>query len=118
MRAGELRERISIVTATLTPDGQGGKVKTWLDLITGTTTPTRVPAAVDAISGTERLQAAAVTSIATYQIRLRYRVDITPLMRVLWTPARASVAKTLEIGDVSTGDGRRFIVLTCSEVQA
>lgn len=117
MRAGELRERISIVVATLASDGQGGKTKTWLDLVTGTTSPTRLPANVESISGGERLQAAAVTAISTYQIRLRYRVDVTPLMRVLWTPYKATVAKTLEISDVNNGDGHRFIVLACSEVQ-
>lgn len=118
MRAGELRERISFVVATLTPDGQGGRVKTWLDLISGTTTPTRIPASVDPMTGSERLQATAVTSISTYEIRVRYRIDITPLMRVLWTPYRATVSKTLEISDVNHGDGRRYIVLACCEVQA
>lgn len=118
MRAGELRDRISILVATLAPDGQGGKIKTWLDLVTGTTSQTRLPAAVEALSGSERLAAAAVTAVSTYQIRLRYRVDITPLMRVLWTPYRATVTKTLEISDVNNGDGRRFIVLACSEVQS
>ncbi len=49
-------------------------------------------------------------------VTLRWRTDIDETMRVLWTPYKATTAKTLEIHSVLPLDGgRSFLKLQCSE---
>lgn len=100
------------ITATYTSDAQGGRSVVWRTL-------DAVAAALETGAGQERLLAAAVQAQQTYQFRIRTRTDLTPAMRVLWTPSWASVTarKTLEIQAVRpVDDGRHFQVLDLAEV--
>lgn len=120
MRAGALRERLSILKRSPTADGQGGRSVAWVDLITGSATfLTRLSAEVVPLAaGPERLEAAQVTALSTYTVTLRYRADITVLMRVLWTPFKSTTAHTLQISSVNAyAGGRAYLVLECSQVQ-
>lgn len=118
MRAGTLRERISILKRVTTTDSHGGRAVTWVDLITGTANLTRLPANVaPRAAGAEGLQAGRVVASANYTIKMRYRADITPLMRVQWTPFRATSALTLEISNMNPStDGRKSTEFDCTEV--
>ena len=91
---GALRDRIIIEQPVTVADGQGGRATTWSTFAT-------VWAAVRpwARAGGEYLQANAVGAHQDYEIEIGYRGDITPLMRVRWTPYRGS-AKLLQIREV------------------
>jgi head-tail adaptor len=70
-------------------------------------------------SATERLQAKAVGSQVAYRFRIRQRTDVTPTMRVLWTPSWGAVTgrQTLEIhGVLPFDDGRMWMLIECGRV--
>lgn len=107
-RPGELRDRVTIQQRAESADGQGGRAVTWSTFAT-------VWASVVAQSAAERFEAGAIGSVARYEIEIRYRADVTPKMRVSWTPYQGS-AKTLQIhGVVPRGGARARLVLECSE---
>lgn len=107
---GQLSERLTIQQKTTTDDGQGGRAKSWATLAT-------VWGSVVPVSMGEKLQAAAIGAVLAYKVTLRYRADVTPQMRVLWTPFLSQTTKTLEIHGVQPMDGERSrLSLDCSEV--
>lgn len=110
MTTGELTDRVVIQSKTPTPDSQGGRSVSWGTFAT-------VWAHVRAARASEQEQAQAVGSHVDHAVTIRYRADVTPSMRLSWTPYTGS-AKTLQINGVHPIDGRReFILLTCQEVQ-
>ena len=67
---------------------------------------------MEPLSGRELLQAQAIGSQVSYRVRVRYRDDITPRMRVV-LPATFGGA-TLEIHAVRVEDGeRKALALDC-----
>lgn len=112
--AGRLTERVVIQQRADVSDGQGGATTTWSTLATVWAAVLPRPAVA------ESLQAGAVTATGGYDIEIRYRMDVTAKMRLLWTPYLAAAAKTLEIADTPRPkDGRReFLVFACDEVAA
>jgi len=105
VRAGLLRHRVVIQRATLTKDSVGGDVESWGTLA-------EVWGEVRPLSGREALEAQRITSTASHFITIRYRTDVTPLMRVVWR------GRTFEISQVQNADGRDvMLVLWCSEMQ-
>lgn len=90
MRAGDLRHRVVIQSPSYSASTQSGQgVASFSTLAT-------VWAAVRPLSGSERLTTGAVTSEVSYEIEIRQRSDVTPGMRVQWTPYSGS-ALTLEV---------------------
>jgi head-tail adaptor len=65
----------------------------------------------------ERLAQAAIGAQQAYTVIVRYRTDITPAMRISWTPFRGT-AKTLQIHGVQplAEQPRTFLRLDCAEV--
>ncbi len=110
---GALRESLTIQQPSEAADSQGGAAVT----AAGATVATVMGAVIaTAGSGAEYLQGNAVRSHVPYIIELVYRADITPGMRVLWTPYLGS-QKTLQILAVSPVGGRvDRLVLECAEV--
>lgn len=107
--AGVLRERVVIQSKTTTADTQGGRAVAWGTLAT-------VWAAVTPMRATEVLAAQSIGSQATYAVEMAYRTDVTPSMRVVWTPYRGS-SKTLEVAGVQMVAGQPVrMVLSCGEV--
>jgi SPP1 family predicted phage head-tail adaptor len=107
MRAGQLRDRITIQRLGRASDGQGG----------GNLTPATIvanePAQVLPVSGREALQASAVTAVMSSVVRLRYRSDVSVKHRVIFG------ARTLQVESVQDPDGRRReLQLFCSEVSS
>ncbi len=117
MTIGDLRDHVSVVKPSQAQDGQGGRVVTWIDLVTGSVSPlTRFWANVAPVTARESLSAAAIAAEVSYFVTLRYRADLDETMRVRWTPYLASAPKTLEIHGVVPYEGERvFSVLWCSE---
>lgn len=94
---GRLRERVIIQSRTETTDSQGGHP------VTSATVAT-VWARVAPASSREQLAATAVSSQVDYMVEMQYRTDVTPTMRVLWTPYQGT-QKTLEVSSVVANEG-------------
>ncbi len=109
---GRLDARVVVQQKTTTADSQGGRSVTWGTLAT-------VWADVQSLSGAEQLQAGAVGSHVAYMVEIQDRTDVTPSMRVQWTPYGASAARTLEIGGVRQKPGAESyrLLLDCREVR-
>ena len=75
LEAGALRHRITLQSATDTPDGGGGFTTVWTDVAT-------VWAAIEPLKGREQLHAAQLETPVTHRVTLRYRAGVTPKMRV------------------------------------
>ena len=102
------------ITATFARDALGGPKPTY-------TTVDTVAAEAVPIRALERLQAAAIQAETAYRFRIYARADVTAKWRVLWTPGfpAGSPLHTLQIhGVIPDGDGRRFMLIECSEVRA
>lgn len=100
------------ITTVYTSDAQGGMKWTWRTLDT-------VHAELMPIRASERLQMAAIQAVVDYRFRIRVRADLSPKMRLLWTPsAPAGVSRhVLEIaGVLPFDDGRTWQILEASEV--
>lgn len=74
VRIGDLRQRITIETVTLTGDGGGGVDETWVEVA-------EVWAAVAPLSGAERVEADAISGRLTHEVWMRFRDDVAPDMR-------------------------------------
>ena len=106
---GALTERLTIQQDTPSTDALGGQ-----SVVPGTLAT--VWGAVTALAGRELMQAQAVNARVTYRVVVRYRADVTPAMRLLWTPSWSSgtAQKTLEIHSVRPA-GRFWLELDCGE---
>jgi SPP1 family predicted phage head-tail adaptor len=106
MRAGKLRQRITIQSRTLTQDSLGQAIETWSDVAT-------VPAEVTMASGAEPFNNRYAQEVATitHRIRIRHRDNMTPLNRVIY---RDRVLDVLNVGPPPNED-QRMLMLHCSE---
>jgi len=97
--------------AVYTSDAEGGRRANWVTLDT-------VWAEVTALSAREQLQLQAIEAKAMYQVQIRRRVDVSPTMRLLWTPSWPpnSPAHTLEIDAPLPDDDLAYMNLSASEV--
>jgi SPP1 family predicted phage head-tail adaptor len=106
--AGDLRESILIQTETKAPDGRGGSTSTWSQKIAAM--PARI---TPMMRGGETVIAAALTSVATYEIWVRCNSDtdtIAPADRVV----NARTGLTYNIRLISNPDEhRRFYCILC-----
>jgi SPP1 family predicted phage head-tail adaptor len=108
LRAGDLREHVTIQQKTNTANGQGGRTSTWSTLAT-------VFAKVEAVDGAETIAAGGVTALQRYRVTIRYRADVGPTNRISWTPYLSSTARTLEVHSAPPPN-REWLVLECAEV--
>lgn len=100
---GNLRHLVTIEEKTATPDGGGGVSESWSTLAT-------VWAAIETLDGAEVSRAEQIVGETRFGLRIRYRADVTPAMRVRFS------ARVLGIEAVFDPDGRgRFLTLTCVE---
>ena len=78
MRAGQLRNRITLQVATTTQDAAGQPIVTWGTLLD------HVPARVEAVGGGETLRGRQVIATATTLFTIRYLAGVTPRHRVTY----------------------------------
>ena len=77
MKAGDLRNRVIIQNKSVTRDGYGAEVISWV-------THATVWAAIEPLRGREWLETRMVQADVDTRIRIRYLSTVTPSMRVLW----------------------------------
>jgi SPP1 family predicted phage head-tail adaptor len=104
LKAGSLNKLVTIQAKTDTVDAIGQPINTWVDVAT-------VWADIRYLSGLESIKSDAPNSIAKVSIRVRYRADITPAMRVV---AGSIVYK---ITAVLPDKKNRSVDLACEVVQ-
>lgn len=75
MRAGTLRQRVTIQDKSVVRDSYGGETITWMNVA-------EVWAAVEPLQGREYIEARQAMAEVTTRIRMRYRSGITPEMRI------------------------------------
>jgi len=104
MRSGELRHRVTIQQKTVTRNDYHDEVIAWTDVDS-------VWAAIEPLQGREFIEARRAGAEQPHWIRLRYRDDVTPAMRIVWG------AHTYDIESVVDLDGRqRELRVMCNEV--
>lgn len=108
MRAGALRDRITVQEEPLVPDGQGGMTKGPWTTITGMS---RLPANVTALSGEERIAAMQTQANVDHKVELRYRTGVKAGHRALWHAKGGDRVLYLTSAPVVTGnhEGLQFM---------
>lgn len=77
LAAGDLRERVTLQQRAETLDSIGENTAGWVDLVT-------VWANAEPLSGREYFAAGQQQQVVDVRFRIRYRSDVTGLMRVVW----------------------------------
>ncbi len=104
MRAGDLRQRVTIQQASYTRNAYAERVTNWSTFAT-------VWGAVEALNGRELVEARQVQAEINIRVRIRYRAGITAQMRVTFS------GRTLEIvAPPIEHTRRREMWLLCKEV--
>lgn len=108
VRAGTLTRSIAIQQRSTIRDSYGGQVQTWTTLKT-------VYAAIEALSGSERLAAQSFSTDVSHRISIRYDADFTDprvmaTYRVLYGTRIFNIEAALNIDEAN-----RLIELVCSE---
>ena len=75
MRAGSLRHKIIFQELTVANDTWGHSSETWTDQVT-------TYASIWTLRGTERMEGLKLDNEITHKIRIRYRTDLHPKMRI------------------------------------
>ena len=105
MRAGDLRHRVTIQRLVGTRDSYGEVQGSWTDVAT-------VWAAVEPLRGREFLEAQMAQAAATIRVRIRYRADLTPEMRVVYGSQLLNIRAVIDV------EGRhRELWLMCEEIE-
>lgn len=94
LRAGTLREQISITAPPSQLDEMGEATGPWTLLAI-------VRASVRLVQNTEQNGPQGSTTQPTYEITIRYREDVSPRHRLIWR------GQTLDILSIADPDGRR-----------
>lgn len=105
MNIGRLRHRVTIQQATITRGDRGAEVLAWADVAT-------VYADIRTVGGQEQVLANQLeTATLLHTITIRYRMGITPKMRVKWGTRIFGVEAIVE------SDNRmRTLALSCREL--
>jgi SPP1 family predicted phage head-tail adaptor len=101
---GEMRERITLQSPLLVPDGAGGADVSWEDAAT-------IWAKVETRSGDERINGERLAPRARRRLTIRHRDGLNTAMRVLWK------TRALDIRAIRDPDGRKhLLILDCEEI--
>lgn len=110
IRAGQLRERVTIQVPVRVSDGGGGQAETWAG-IDGNPT---VRAMVTPVREREQVEAQRNESQVTHRVVLRFRADVTNRHRLLWLARHGDVP--LNVRTVTNPDSRGiWTELLCEE---
>lgn len=109
MQAGKLRNKVTLQSRVLTPNAVNEEVATYVDLVD-------VFASIEPIQGREFFAAQQVQADVTTRIRIRFRADAVPTMRVRYITSHDS-PQTIDYYDVEavmhTNELRRETILMC-----
>lgn len=105
---GELKERVTIQSRTVNPDGGGGASETWSDVAD-------VWARIEPVSVREIFYSHQIAVDATHKITIRYRADVKMDWRILRI---RDDAKFKIVGLVDMENAHRYLELQVSEETA
>ncbi len=106
LRAGDMRESVTIQAAVEQTNSYGESTISWVDYATRR-------AAIDGINIQEMISAQEPQTVGTHQVRFRYVPGLRNSMRLLWTSRVPS--RTLDILAVSEKNNREEHQLVCKE---
>ena len=104
MRAGPLRQRVTIQDKSVSQNTYGEEVITWVD-------EAIVWAAVEPLRGREFLEGKQITAEVSTRIRIRHRSGIVPEMRVVFGSVIYDIHSIIHIEE-----RKREIHLMCQEI--
>ena len=104
MKAGQLRERVTIKSKSVAQNTYGEEVITWVDVAT-------VWAAVEPLRGREFMEGKQITAEVSTKIRIRYRSGITPEMRAVFGSMVYDIQSIIHIEE-----RERELHLMCQEI--
>lgn len=102
--ASDLKHRVDLQQPTRTPDGQGGASVAWA-------TVASVWAQVTPGNGGERVVAHGLREQSPYDVRIRYRPDVSAQWRVLWAttdPYGNTISMILDVQN-ATCEGQDYV---------
>ena len=91
MKAGDLDQRITLQSRSVTTDATGQDTITWIDVAT-------VWAQCQALRGREFFAAAQVQQEQSVKVRIRYRADVTQTMRLMWQGNPHDITGVIPVG--------------------
>lgn len=103
MRAGELRQRITLQEKCAAQNAFGDETITWADAAT-------VWAKVETVSADEFVAQQQFGAALTHKITIRWRANVIPTMQVVWGD------RTLEVTGIVDDNVKRQLTLLCSEI--
>lgn len=103
MRAGPLRHRVQIQTATETTSSIGGVSRAWA------TTATRW-AAVEPLRGDERATQQQIDAAVTHRVRMRWGTAVSPKDRLIHRGRTFEVAAVVNVNERD-----KYIEIMCTE---
>lgn len=106
LKAGDLREAVTIEAATQATNAYGESTETWAPFATRR-------AAVEGLVATETMLTQELATVATHTVRFRYVPGLTSAMRVVWTSR--SPTRTFDIVSVTEKNNREEHSLVCKE---
>lgn len=105
VRAGDMRDRIAIQSASTQRDATGGAIDSWSDVVT-------IWASIEPLAGKELEEAQKRWAEVTYQIDIRYYAGLDSTMRVFDT--QNGVYYDIR-GVINMNNRRRKIQLMCRQ---
>ena len=106
MRAGDLREAVTIQVATQATNSYGESTATWAAFANRR-------AAVEGLTASEAMLTQELATIATHTVRFRYVPGLTSAMRIQWTSR--TPARTLDIVSITERNNREEHSVVCKE---
>ena len=106
LRAGDLREAVTIQVATQATNAYGESTATWASLATRR-------ASVEGLTANEVMLTQELATMATHTVRFRYVPGLTTGMRILWTSR--TPARTLDIVSITEKNNREEHSIICKE---
>jgi SPP1 family predicted phage head-tail adaptor len=106
MKAGDLREAVTIQVATQATNSYGESTATWTNFANRR-------AAVEGLTASEAMLTQELATIATHTVRFRYVPGLTSGMRIQWTSR--TPARTLDIVSITERNNREEHSVICKE---
>jgi SPP1 family predicted phage head-tail adaptor len=106
VRAGKLRQRVTVEALVVEIDSDGQQVETWVDAFGALLSAEIMP-----VSGRELIAADAVQSKITTRIKMRHRPGLLPSMRVVHRERLYNIEAI--VPDPESGIG--WVTLQCSD---
>jgi SPP1 family predicted phage head-tail adaptor len=106
LRAGDLREAVTIQVSTQATNAYGESTATWSSFATRR-------AAVEGLTATEAMLTQELATMATHTVRFRYVPGLNTGMRLLWTSR--TPARTLDIVSITERNNREEHSIICKE---